>query len=325
MKKSIVIGLVIFCIVITGLLHICFAGPISMLSYSDASLQNVLWNYRLPRLCCAILCGMALPLSGLVLQVLFRNPIAGPYVLGISSGASFMVALVTMGTALFWQQHSASSLVLPAAVIGSTSVMLIMVLLSKHIPHNTILILCGVLISQFLGAAEGVLGVFSRAQDLQNFWFWNMGFIPALPYTYIVLFACAVLICLICLIALHRKIQTLILGFTYAQTMGINPLRIRLYLIIAASVLSGFATAFCGPIAFIGMSVPILSRIWFKTANIKYQLLGCAGIGIVVLLLTDLLAQHVLEPQTLPLNSISSCLGVPVVFWALLKQKSFSA
>jgi iron complex transport system permease protein len=325
MKKTILIGVVILCIVITGILHLCYAGPISIWSYSETSLHNIFWNYRFPRLCCALLCGMALPLSGLVLQVLFRNPIAGPYVLGISSGASFMVALVTMGAALFWQQYTASLLVLPAAIIGSISVMLIMVLLSNQIPQNTVLILCGVLISQFLGAAEGVLGVFSRAQDLQNFWFWNMGFIPALPYSYVLLFACAVLICLICLIAWHRKIQILILGFTYAQTMGVNPLRLRLFLIIAASVLSGFATAFCGPIAFIGMSVPILSRIWFKTASIKYQLLGCAAIGSVVLLLTDLLAQRIFEPQILPLNSISSCFGVPVVFWSLLKQKSFSA
>lgn len=325
MKKSILISSIVVCILFLCMLHLCFAGPVCIVSYTNDALYSILWDYRLPRLLCIIFCGMALPISGLVLQILFRNPIAGPYVLGISSGASFTVALVTMGNLLLWHYRVATGLVLPAAIIGSTAVMLLMLLLSKYIINNTVLILCGVLMSQFLGAAEGLLGVFSRAQDLQNFWFWNMGFIPALPYMYLLLFGCCVVFCFMVLLAQHRQIQTLILGFTYAQSMGVNTKRLRIYLIFAASVLSGIATAFCGPIAFIGMSVPVLSRIWFKTANIKYQLWASAGLGILVLLFTDILAQTLIAPQSLPINIISSCIGIPVVFWALIQQKSYTA
>ncbi len=310
---------------VSVVLHLLWAGPQFLLEYPQSALKTLLYTFRLPRTAAALLCGLSLPVSGLLLQLLFRNPMAGPYVLGISSGASVMVALVMMGSTVWFSLKPSSVLIIPAALTGSLMVMGLMLFLSHRIKNPVVVLLCGVLISQFLGAAEGLLAVFAQAQELQNFWFWNLGFIPVLDHYQLLGYALVVIMCLIGVVWQHAKIQSLLLGPLYAQSMGVHLTQIRLIIMLSASLLTALTTAFCGPIAFIGMSLPILSRIWFKTSHMGYQIIFVALLGSILMLHMDLLSQQLLKPRALPINIISSCFGIPIVLWAIIKEKNFMA
>jgi iron complex transport system permease protein len=316
--------LLLFLLVTLGIINLLYAGSESVSFSNFHSQYFIFWEIRLPKAIAAILAGSSLAVSGLILQILFRNPLAGPYVLGISSGASLMVAitLLTSGSIGF-QLNSllgSSSLVL-AAITGSVVLTIIVAGLATRIKNNTILLLMGLMIGQLAGAAQGFLEYFSSNEQLKRFVLWGMGSLRQITTLDLLVYTPVVLGALLVCIFLSKSLQLLTLGEHYAQNLGLNVKQHRLFWIITSGILTGVTTAFCGPIAFVGISVPIASRLLFKTSSQLFHSLSCLLMGACVLLLSDTLC--FIYEGSLPINLITTLIGCPFVIYLLLKQKTW--
>ncbi len=294
-------------------------------STQTESWYYIIWNYRIPKGLTAILVGGGLALSGLLMQTLFRNPLAGPFVLGISSGASLGAALLIMGTSLFsgilaWEFVNDISMAV-AASIGSFLVLLIVMTVASKIKDTMALLIIGLMFGSITAALVSVLSYFSDAERLQQFIFWSFGSIGNLTWQQLVLLLVLVLLGIILSILSIKSLNTLLLGERYAQSMGVNLKKSRFIIIIATGLLAGSITAFAGPIAFIGLAVPHLTRQIFDTSNHKVLVPAVLICGAILMLLCDLLAQLPGSAQVLPINAITSILGAPVVIWLLVRKR----
>ncbi len=285
----------------------------------------IIWNYRIPKGFTAILVGGGLALSGLVMQTLFRNPLAGPFVLGISSGASLGAAVLIMGTSLFssmlvWEFANDISMAL-AASIGSFLVLLVVMTVASKIKDTMALLIIGLMFGSITAAIVSVLSYFSDAERLQQFIFWSFGSVGNLTWQQLALLFALVFIGIILCILSIKPLNTLLLGERYAQSMGINIKKSRYIVILATGLLAGSVTAFAGPIAFVGLAVPHLARQIFNTSN--HKALGPAVLicGAILMLLCDILAQLPGSAKVLPINAITSILGAPVVIWLLVRKR----
>ena len=284
----------------------------------------IFWQIRFPKTITAIIAGSALSVAGLILQVIFRNPLAGPYVLGISSGASLMVASsILAGNALhlFSDFFIGKSFIVIAAISGSLLVTLLILIISKKVNSNIVLLLIGLMFSQICGAIQTALEYFSDPNDLKSFVIWGMGSLANTTNYDLILFSPLVLLSLAAMLFFVKPLNALLLGQNYAQNIGINFNRTRFYLILVSSVLTGVTTAFCGPIAFVGISVPIASRLFFKTSHHAHQITFCLLLGAVVLLLADVICQVMSSELVMPINTVTTLLGAPIVMYLLFKSK----
>lgn len=293
---------------------------------SKPSWEYIVLGFRFPKAIVAILTGISLPIAGMLMQSLFRNPMAEPYVLGLSSGASLGVALVVLGAGflpLGIQQYATSpySLVL-ASVAGSFTVLFGVLLAINKVRSTATLLIVGLMFSSFSGALVGVLSYFSTAEDLKRFTFWAMGSLSNHSWQDIFILFITTLVGLSICLVLTKSLNTLMLGETYAQTIGVNIKKTRYQIIIATGILTGSVTAFVGPIAFIGLAVPHISRIIFKTSNHFVLFFANMIIGAIVLLVSDVLSQIPGSSIILPINAVTSIIGAPIVISMLLKQKS---
>lgn len=287
--------------------------------------QHIIQNYRLPKAITAILVGSGLGISGLLMQTLFRNPLAGPFVLGISSGASLGVALIILGTGLFggiWAAAITSkwSIVI-AASLGSFLVLLAVMVVSLKVRDTMAILIIGLMFSSITAAIVSILSYFGSADQLQQYIFWGFGSLGNLTWNEILIF---VIIYAIgsCLSVLSIKpLNSLLLGENYAKSLGLNIKTNRLTIIIATSLLAGTITAFTGPIAFIGLAIPHMARQIFNTSNHKVLLPAVFLFGAIVMLICDSIAQLPSTEFTLPINAITSLVGAPVVIWLLVKKQ----
>jgi iron complex transport system permease protein len=302
-----------------------FYGGSGALDWSELNRHNfIFWEIRLPKTLTAILAGMALPASGLLLQVLFRNPLAGPYALGISSGAALMVALGFLTTQYIgFGAVFGKSILIASSLTGSAVVTLLLLFISAKVRNNVVLLLIGLMLSQMCSALLGALEFFAEPNQLKNFMLWGMGSLSGTNYTDLLVFFSFVVMSFLVLLFFVKPLNALLLGEDYARNLGFNMARVRLVLIFISSVLVGICTAFCGPLAFVGLSVPILSRIVFPTSKQEWHLLYGVLMGSTLLLFADALTHNLIPESSLPVNIITTLLGAPVVLYLMFKNKQW--
>jgi len=284
---------------------------------------NILYSYRIPKTLTSIFAGAALGFAGLQMQTLFRNPLAGPFVLGISSGASLGVASLVLlgiginGTLAYWGMAISS-------IIGSSIVLLLVVLVSIKLKDSMSLLLVGLMFGAFTSAIVSIMQYFSTADDIQNFLFWTFGATGNLSWAELQLFIPIIMLGILIGYWQAKPLNALLMGENYAQSMGLRIRNVRLFLVLSTSILAGIVTAFCGPIAFLGLAVPHISRILFKTSNHFILIPATLLLGASLLLICDMIAQVPFYDLILPINAVTSLFGAPVVIWLIIKRKNIS-
>jgi len=291
------------------------------------SWEIILWNFRIPKAITAVLVGIGLSISGLLMQTLFRNPLAGPYVLGLSSGASLGVAFIVLGTGFLPSSIATFFLsnygLVIASSLGSFFVLLAVLLVSQQLKDTMAILIVGLMFGSFTSAIVSVLSYFTSAEKLQKFTFWSMGSISNLSWNEISLLTLFVGIGIGISFMVIKPLNALLLGEKYAQSIGINYKKTRLIIIIATSILAGSITAFAGPIAFIGLAVPHIAKLLFQTSNHFVLFWSTLLLGAIVMLCCDTIAQVPGNDITLPINAITSVMGAPVVIWLLVRKKRY--
>lgn len=294
---------------------------------SKESWEIILWNFRIPKAITAVLVGIGLSMSGLLMQTLFRNPLAGPYVLGLSSGASLGVAFIILGAGFLPLSISTFFLsnygLVLASSLGSFLVLLAVLLVSQQLKDTMAILIVGLMFGSFTSAIVSVLSYFTSAEKLQKFTFWSMGSISNLSWHEISLLTLFVLIGISISFLVIKPLNALLLGEKYAQSIGIDYKKTRLIIIIATSILAGSITAFAGPIAFVGLAVPHIAKLVFQTSNHFVLFWSTLLLGAIVMLSCDIIAQVPGNDMTLPINAITSVMGAPVVIWLLVRKKRF--
>lgn len=291
---------------------------------SKSTWEYIILNYRLPKAITAVIVGMGLSVGGLLMQTLFRNPLAGPDVLGLSAGASLMVAVVILGTGVVTTVGSfftsAYGLVL-ASTLGSFMVLLAVLAVAQKLKDTMAILIVGLMFGSFAGAIVGVLTYFSTAEQLQKYTFWALGSLGNLSWENIMILAFVTLTGLIMAIACIKPLNALLLGERYARSLGINFSRTRFVIILATSILTGCVTAFAGPIAFIGLAVPHIAKLIFKTSSHMVLFWATLLTGSIILLVCDTVTQIPGDGYILPINAITSIIGAPIVIWLLFRKK----
>jgi iron complex transport system permease protein len=294
------------------------------------TIENSTWeviisDYRLPKALTAILVGSGLGISGLLMQTLFRNPLAGPFVLGISSGASLGVALVILGSGLFGGLFATVLIskwsIVIASSLGSFLVLLAVLAVSSKVRDTMAILIIGLMFGSITAAVVSVLSYFSSAEQLQQYIFWGFGSLSNLSWSELLIFFIIYLIGIALSIASIKGLNSLLLGDNYAKSLGLNLKQSRFILILATSLIAGTITAFAGPIAFIGLAIPHLTRQIFKSSNHKVLIPAVFLFGAIVMLICDSIAQLPGSDYTLPINAITALVGAPVVIWLLVRQR----
>ena len=292
---------------------------------SKESWQIIIINFRLPKALTAVLVGSGLSVAGLLMQTLFRNPLAGPFVLGISSGASLGVALLILGSSLFggyFLTNSFSNLSLPiASSLGAFLVLFAVIIAANKIRNTMSILIIGLMFGSLTSAIISVLSYFSEAAQIQQFIFWSFGSLGNLSWPELSIFFIIYIIGLIATIAIVKPLNSFLLGENYAKSLGINIKRNRNIILLITSLLTGVITAFAGPIAFVGLAVPHVARMLFTTSNHKILIPAVLIIGAIVMLICDTIAQLPTSEFTLPINAITSLFGAPIVIWLLVRKK----
>lgn len=292
-----------------------------LLGWSELSDQQlvILTKFRLPRVATALMAGAALPVCGLQMQTLFRNPLAGPYVLGISSGASFGAALVVLGAGATGLVATWSLAV--AAWIGAGTVMLLLLFVSYRIKDVMTILILGIMFSSGLAAIISIMQYFSQASALKSFVIWSMGSLGNVTGAQLTIMAWAILPLLLVTLAYSKVLNGLMLGEDYAVTMGVRIRRTRLIIFATTSILAGTITAFCGPIGFIGIAVPHMARFLLNRSDHRELMPASMLTGMVVMVFSDIVSRLPGTEQILPINAVTSLIGIPVVIWLVVMNR----
>jgi len=292
------------------------------------SWQYIILQYRLPKAVTAILVGSGLSICGLLMQTLFRNPLAGPFVLGISSGASLGVAILVLGISAFSGSlvglaFSNIGLAL-AASIGALLVLSAVLLAAKKIKNTMSILIIGLMFGSFTAAIISVLAYFSSAEQLQQYVFWTFGSLGNLGWDEILILSILYIIGMGLLLTIIKPLNSLLLGENYAVSLGVNLKRTRNVTLVITGLLTGVITAFSGPIAFIGLAVPHLTKLLIKTSDHKILVPAVIIIGAIVMLISDTIAQLPNSEYTLPINAVTSLFGAPIVIWLLVRKRKIT-
>lgn len=289
--------------------------------------QNIIWKSRLPQALTALVAGAGLSVSGLQMQTVFRNPLAGPSVLGISSGASMGVAFVVLlsgsigGVALSRLGFMGEIALSVAAVIGSLSVMALIVYVSQKVKGNVTLLIIGVMIGYVANAVIGVLKFFSVEEDIRAYVIWGLGSFSRVSGNQMMLFVGIMAVLLPLSFLLVKTLNLMLLGDGYARNLGLNVKRSRLLVITSAGVLTAIVTAYCGPIIFLGLAVPHLSRAIFQTSDHRILMPSSLLVGGALALVCNLIARMPGFEGALPVNSVTALVGAPVVASVLFRKR----
>ena len=296
---------------------------------NDSTYRAIVMDYRLPQAITALLAGIGLSVSGLLMQTLFRNPLADPSLLGISSGSSLGVALVVLlGTATglsvstrsLWSTFGVTI----AAFVGAFAVLLLILALSSRLRSMVSLVLVGIMIAYIAGSVTDILKFFSQKEGLHSFVIWGMGSFSNVSKAQLPFFAIAVVAGTIGSFLLFKTLNLLVLGERYAENLGVNIKRSSMLIILASGFLTALITAFCGPIAFLGLAVPHIARFLFKSSDHKLLIPATAFIGMDLALFCNLIARLPSFEGNLPINSVTALIGAPIVLWVIFHRQRFS-
>lgn len=325
---SITLIILMFFSINLGSVSIPFSEILDILIGNGSTKQSwelIILNFRLPKASTAILVGSGLSISGLLMQTLFRNPLAGPFVLGISSGASLGVALLILGSSILGGVLASIAISNWAIAIASSlgaGLVLFAVLLAANKVRNTMSILIiGLMFGTITAAIISVITYFSSAQQIQQYIFWSFGSLGNLSWSEVSVFAIIFALGILALLQVFKPLNAFLLGENYAKSLGINIVRSRNIILLVTSLLTGVITAFAGPIAFIGLAVPHITKLIFKTSNHKILIPAVGLLGAIILLICDMIAQLPMSEFTLPINAVTSLFGAPVVIWLLIRKK----
>ena len=311
-----------------GSVNLSFPDIISALAGHDSTdyVYKIIWNFRIPKMITALLAGMSLAVCGAQMQTLFRNPLADPYVLGISSGAGLGVAFFVMGSSWLGAANAPSWLTnlgtAAFAWMGALAVMLIIVAASKRLKSNMTLLILGIMIGSAGSALIGLIQYFSEATALKTYVLWTMGSFGNVTGNRLAIMA------ILCITGLGisflniKDLNVLLLGEEYAKSLGINVSRVRNRIFLATTLLAGSVTAFCGPIGFIGIAVPHIARILFNNANHRVLIPASAMLGAGMMVLADIISQMPGSQSILPVNTVAALMGIPVIIYVIFKNRA---
>ena len=289
------------------------------------SWKTIVLNYRLPKAITAIIVGSGLSISGLLMQTLFRNPLAGPFVLGISSGASLGVAILILGASFLGANitnYAFTNFGLAiAASLGAFLVLSAVMLAAIKVRNTMSILIIGLMFGSITSSVISVLAYFSSAAELQQYMFWSFGSLGNLSWNEIIALFSVFIVGIILVLFIIKPLNSLLLGENYAKSMGVNVKQARNITLIATSLLTGVITAFSGPIAFIGLAVPHLTKLLFSTSNHKTLIPAVAISGAIIMLICDSIAQLPNSEYTLPINAITSLFGAPIIIWLLVRKR----
>jgi iron complex transport system permease protein len=286
--------------------------------------RTIILSFRVPKALTAVLAGVALSVSGLQMQTIFRNPLAGPYVLGISSGASLGVAIVILGYNFFvgasMNEWTGNWLIIFASWIGSGLVLLLIMAVSVRIKDIMTILILGMMFGSIISAVVSALQYFSDEALLKSYVIWTMGSVSNVSGSQIYIFSGCIFAGLIISLLSIKSLNMLLLGESYAQTLGLNIRMARLMIFLSTSILTGTVTAFCGPIGFIGIAVPHLCRMLLRTGDQKQLMYASILAGASVMLLSDTLSLLPGKGAILPLNTVTAIIGVPIVIYIIMRN-----
>lgn len=312
----------------TGSVQIPFADVLDILCGRFAGKES--WEYiilenRLPQTLTAILCGASLSVCGLMLQTAFRNPLAGPDVFGISSGAGLGVALVmlllggTVSTSIF--TVSGFLAILTAAFVGAIAVTALILFLSTLVRNSVLLLIVGIMVGYVSSSAVSLLNFFASEEGVKSYMVWGMGNFGGVSMNHIPLFSILCLIGIIASFLLVKPLNILLLGPQYAESLGISTRQIRNILLVVVGLLTAITTAFCGPISFIGLAIPHIARLLFRTENHQILLPGTVLSGAVIALLCNFICYLPGESGIIPLNAVTPLIGAPVIIYVIIQRR----
>ena len=331
-RWSVLSGLLLLLFIVNlslGSVHIPLQDIVKILVGKDVSntiWSEIVWDFRITKALTCILAGSALSIGGLQMQTLFRNALAGPDVLGLSSGASLAVSLIVMSQAAGFQLFSSPSpwTIVIGASLGSSGVFLIVLIISQRLGDNTSLLIIGLMIGAATASFVSILQFLSDAQDQQAYLLWTFGTLGSLSWAEIQVLSLILIAGTFLGIISVKSLNAWLLGDNYARSIGVNLNKSRLLIILSTSILTGSVTAFCGPIAFVGLAVPHLTKLIIKTHNHRVLLPAVMISGAGLMLLCDIISQLPGSAYVLPINAITAMIGAPVVIWIVLKAKRIS-
>ena len=307
--------------IVVGSVAIPFGEVCSALLGGGAEeVRSIVLDIRLVRAVVAVLAGAALSVSGLEMQVLFRNPLAGPYVLGVSAGASFGVALFLLGAPILGLTISPAIQSIGtagAAWIGSAAVLVMVVALSRHIKDIMVMLILGMMLSSGVGAVVEIMQYFSSEASLKSYVVWTMGSLGDVTATQLTVIVPVVLAGLAMAVATIKPMNMLLAGERYAASMGLNISQTRTLILASTTLLAGTITAFCGPVGFVGIAVPHIARMLFRSADHRTLLPATILSGVVMMLVGDILAKYFV----LPINTITALMGIPIVVYIVTRKR----
>lgn len=289
---------------------------------TDLAVENIIFNFRLPKAISAVLIGAGLSVSGVMMQTLFRNPLAGPYVMGISSGASLGVAVFVLIGGVGLLSSSLMSYGIAAfAFVGAFLIMLGILFIASKIKDTISLLIIGIMFASISGALVNVLQYFSNAVDVKYFMIWTMGSLSNISWDQLKIMSVIVVLSLIATLFIQKSLNTLGLSENYAKALGVKMSKLRIRVIVLTSLMAGIITAYAGPIVFIGVAIPHLARGLFKTTEHKIIIPASVLLGAVIMLACDIISQLPGSHTVFPINSITSIFGAPIIIWIIIKNR----
>ncbi|NCB06696.1 MAG: iron ABC transporter permease [Bacteroidia bacterium] len=296
---------------------------------TSETFQTIVIDFRMPKAITAVLTGAALSVSGLQMQTVFRNPLAGPYVLGISAGASLGVALFVLGfsSVLSFGVVSVTGAWSLAVVawLGSFLVMLLVLYVSARVNDIMTILILGILFTAAVSSVVSILQYFSSESMLKAFVIWTMGSLGSVTRSQLSVMAPAIVAGTVLALLKIKDLNAFLLGENYARSLGVQLTRSRILIFLSTSLLAGTVTAFCGPIGFIGIAVPHICRVIFKTSDHLVLMPAVIISGGIVMLFSDIVSQLPGMQTTLPINSVTSIIGIPIIIWMIIKNKKFDS
>lgn len=293
---------------------------------------NIIFKLRLPKAVTAVLAGAALSVGGLQMQTLFRNPLAGPSVLGVTAGASLGVAIVMLSTGTVTSLYAIQQLVqaqgwtiVLASTLGAALVLLLILLVSLRVNDNVVLLIIGIMIGNVTLSLVSIWQYFSAPEQIKDYLLWTFGSLSGVTLDHLRILVPLVLAGIVLVFLSAKWLNGMLLGENYARSMGLPVARARVMIILTTSLLAGAITGFCGPIGFVGIAVPHLTRSLLGTADHRQLVPGTCLVGAVVMLFCDLVAQLPGYTTTLPINAVTALIGSPVVIWIILQRRNLGA
>ncbi|MBQ4914835.1 iron ABC transporter permease [Maribacter sp. MMG018] len=331
LRFAVLFAVLCFCFILNlslGSVTISFTDTLKAIfgfTIDNPAFEYIIFNYRFPKAITAILVGSGLALSGLLMQTLFRNPLAGPFVLGISSGASLGAAILIMGASILSSFLSLAlindiSLAI-ASSLGSFLVLFLVIGVSAKIRDTMALLIIGLMFGSITAAIVSVLSYFTDAEKLQQYIYWTFGSLGNLSWQQLGILSITIITGIVLSILSIKPLNGYLLGENYARSLGVDIKKSRLLIILAAGILAGSVTAFAGPIAFIGLAVPHLTKQIFNTTDHRVLVPAVLIYGSIILLICDIVAQLPGMASVLPINAITSIIGAPVVIWLLVRKR----